>query len=277
MTTIFGVSRVNTKLTGVLNMRAITKLLAASAVALSVAAIAAPASATTNIIAGYDTGASTAANFDFVNTGAKSANVYTISSAASNVPGAAAVRFSFFNNPATVDFLDLPALFTLNGSVTNTAATFDGATYTQTGINGSMNFVYNGANQVLDGFNLVHGVTNLFSVNFTDAWIQGNGGVGGIDITVANGGHATFTSSIFDLSNYEQATNEYTLHLGTVNPNFDKVFTSGQALASFKAHSAGEYQSAMVPEPATWGLMILGFAGAGAMLRSQRRKLVAAL
>jgi len=29
---------------------------------------------------------------------------------------------------------------------------------------------------------------------------------------------------------------------------------------------------ARVPEPATWGLMILGFAGAGAMLRNTRRK-----
>lgn len=31
---------------------------------------------------------------------------------------------------------------------------------------------------------------------------------------------------------------------------------------------------APIPEPATWGLMIIGFAGAGAMLRSRRRVLV---
>jgi hypothetical protein len=31
-----------------------------------------------------------------------------------------------------------------------------------------------------------------------------------------------------------------------------------------------------VPEPGTWALMILGFGGAGAMLRSHRRRLVAA-
>lgn len=33
---------------------------------------------------------------------------------------------------------------------------------------------------------------------------------------------------------------------------------------------------AAVPEPATWGLMIMGFGGAGAMLRSRRRALAAA-
>lgn len=255
-------------------MRAITKLIAASAAALAVAAVAAPASASTTIIAGFDTGASTAQNFDFVNTGGGNANIYSISSAASNTPGAAAVRFSFFNNPSTVDFLDLPALFSFNATVTNTPASFDGATYTQTGVTGNMSFVYNGASQVLDGFNLVQGVTTLFSVNFTNAWIQGDGGVGGLAITVGNGGHATFNSSIYDLSNYQPGKNEYTLHLGNVDPHFG-ISGAGEALDSFKTHAAGEFQTDAVPEPATWGLMILGFGGAGAMLRRRRVAAVA--
>lgn len=231
-----------------------------------------PASAGTTIISGFNTGASTAQNVDFVNTGGGNASFYTISSASSDTPGATATRFSFFNDPTLPDYLDLPSLFTLNATVTSTPAGFDGATYTQVGVSGNMSFVYNGPNQVLDGFNLISGVTPLFSVSFTNAWIQGDGGVGGLMLTVANGGAASFVSPIYDLSGYVPSTDEFTLHLGNVAPNFS--IGPGGGLASFKAHIAGEFQAAtVVPEPGTWALMILGMFGAGGVLRSRRRRL----
>ena len=46
--------------------------------------------------------------------------------------------------------------------------------------------------------------------------------------------------------------------------------------ASYGNDSTGLALSVSVPEPATWGLMIMGFGGIGAMLRSNRRRAVVA-
>ncbi|MBX3483743.1 PEPxxWA-CTERM sorting domain-containing protein [Phenylobacterium sp.] len=77
--------------------------------------------------------------------------------------------------------------------------------------------------------------------------------------------------------------------LGAASVNSTTFFDlSGAGLYSvthkyvLNAPSSGAQRSASptiglsVPEPATWALMIMGFGGAGAMLRTQRRKLAAA-
>lgn len=241
--------------------------------ALTLAGMAAPSHATTVIIAGFDTGASAARNFRFVNQGpadSDSALLYTTSTATATSPGAAAVRFSFFNDPTLPDFLDLTSAFTFNATVKDTPASFDGATYTQTGINGAFKFVYTGTTKTLDGISLVKNSTVLFSGTFTDAWIQGRGGVGGIDVSIANGGAATFSSSIYDLANFDPKSEEFSFHLGNVSPAFTRA-NKTSALSSFRAHVAGEFQADAVPEPASWALMITGFGAAGAMLRRRRR------
>jgi len=255
----------------------LTKALAASAIALGLTAIAAPSQAAVVLFASYNTGNSNAANFRFVNGGAAdpdSAVLYTTSTASATSAGASNVRFSFFDDPAIPDFQNLAAKFTLNGTVKDTPAQFDGTTYTQQGVDGSFKFVYSGPTTVIDGKSLVQNSSVLFSGTFTNAWIQGRGGVGGVDVTIGNGGSAVFASNYYNLSLFNPTTDEYTFHLGAVSPNFSQA-NSGSALKTFRAHVAGDFQAAAaVPEPATWALMIGGFGGAGAMLR--RRKAVAA-
>ena len=56
-------------------------------------------------------------------------------------------------------------------------------------------------------------------------------------------------------------TSRYTLHATGAGSNLETITLS----------------SAAVPEPATWALMIMGFGGAGAMLRSRRRPATAAI
>jgi hypothetical protein len=260
---------VNKSLNGVLKMNRFSKALAASALALGLSALAAPSMASSVIFADYDTGASNARNFIFTSTGDDA--TFSTTATASGGAGAANVFFSYLGDPSLSGFFDLPAQLDLHGTVTDTAASFNGVNYTQTGLNGEFSFVFNGADgTVVNGHTLHNTIGNrtvLFSGNFSNAFVSGSTGVGGIEVTVGNGGHANYFSDFYDLSKFTDF--EYTFHLGAVNPAFGA--TPGNTLNSFRAHVAGEFQG-VVPEPATWALMILGFGGAGAMLRSQRRR-----
>jgi hypothetical protein len=251
----------------------LSKAFAATAMALALGAVAAPSHAATTLFAAFDTGASNARNFRFVNGGpadSDSALLYTTANAGATTAGAANVLFSFLGDPALSGFDHLSAKLTLTGSVVDTPATFNGVTYTQTGVNGAFQFVYSGPTTTLNGISLVKNVTHLLDGTFTNAWIQGQGGVGGMDVSVGNGGSASYASSIYDLSGFN--AEEFTIHLGAVAPNFGRANASS-ALNSFRTHIGGEFQG-IVPEPATWALMIMGFGSAGAMLRAQRRRLV---
>jgi hypothetical protein len=250
------------------------KVFAASVVAMALGAVAAPALSGTVLFADYDTGASNARNFRFVNGGSgdsDSAALYTISSPSGVVPGATDVRFSFFDDPALPDFFQLAALFTFQASVTDTPALYDGVTYTQTGLDGSFQFVYNGPTGVVDGFSLIKGVSVLFSGTFDNAWLTGRGGVGGVQLSGSNGGTATYSSAYYDVAAFHD--DEFTFHLGAIGPVVSRA-NATSALNSFRAHVAGEFQG-VVPEPAAWALMIVGFGGAGAALRRNRRRVTA--
>jgi hypothetical protein len=270
-------------------MKTLKLFASAATVAATVAAAATPAGAAV-LFASFDTGTSNASNIDWVKNG-KSGKLFTTSTATATSVGAAAVKFTFLGDPALPDFDALKANFTLQGTVTNTPAMFDGSTYTQTGIdNGSFKFVYAGPTETLDSIHLVKNVTVLLSGTFNDAWLSGAGGVGGLDVTISNGGSATFTSTIYDLSNTKPGSDEFALHLGNVAPHFGATNPSTgcvvdicshvgtSALSSFRAHTGGDFQDLQlsVPEPSTWALMIAGFGGAGAMLRRRRAAAVVA-
>ncbi|MGZ3377441.1 MAG: hypothetical protein ACXU8S_12660, partial [Phenylobacterium sp.] len=229
-------------------MRALTLLASAAVMAATVAATATPADAAVVLFASFNTGTSNTSNIDWVKNGS-GGKLFTTSTGTANSVGAAAVKFTFLGDPALPDFDALKANFTLQGTVTNTPAMFDGSTYTQTGIdNGSFSFVYAGPTETLDNIHLVKNVTVLMSGTFNDAWLQGAGGVGGLDVTIGNGGSAHFTSSIYDLANTKPGSDEFTLHLGNVAPKFGAVNPSTgctnsvcthvgtTALNSFRAH-----------------------------------------
>jgi hypothetical protein len=66
---------------------------------------------------------------------------------------------------------------------------------------------------------------------------------------------------------------------GRLTLTFDKAITSvtlgSTNTNAFEISDVAGIAAAGVPEPASWALMILGFGGAGAMLRTQRRQTVA--
>jgi hypothetical protein len=209
----------------------------------------------------------------------------TFSSVGTNGPApgctnCAAVSFSFLD-PAAAALAFLPATLQFTGDVApGTPAEVNGAgVWTQTGLDGSFNFTYYdstkalGSTQSIGGFTLVNGVTNLLSGVFSGGWIQGSGGSGSTNETTMNGGSATFTSAILGPGHFSPGSEEFALNLLGVSPAF--FASHGQSLRSFTANGGGNFSAVGVPEPAAWGLMILGFAGAGAMLR-RRRALAAA-
>ncbi|KPF74662.1 hypothetical protein IP88_07745, partial [alpha proteobacterium AAP81b] len=110
-----------------------------SLIAIAAAVSAAPASAVVTTFASFGPGAG-GANVYFLNAGSNS-NAVFFTTAANNTTTAAArgVTFTFlqgaFNNVGPVN-----ANWSLNGTVTNTNATVNGTTITQTNIAGSFSF-----------------------------------------------------------------------------------------------------------------------------------------
>jgi hypothetical protein len=169
----------------------------------------------------------------------------------------------------------LPATFTIDATAAqgNAASLGSAGTWTQAGLDGTFSFTYTGPDKTVGGFHIVTG-ENLLSGSFTGAWIQGAGGTGSTNVTFGNGGAATYHSDIVDFSHEVAGSEEFAFFLLGANPHFGAG--AGAGLNSFTANGGGNFDAitASVPEPASWALMILGFGGAGAMLR--RRRMAAA-
>jgi hypothetical protein len=259
-------------------MRTLTTFASAGALALSLAAAAAPAHASVFAQFSPDTNA---ADYRWINSGASNSGTgghfLTIANANSTVAQGVATHFSFLD-PALSALAFIPATFTVDATVASGhPATVNGSgVWTQTNLNGSFSFVYTGAtiaNYLGSGINLTHN-SNLLSGVFTDAWIQGAGGSGSTNLTIGNGGSASFSSAYEPFHSLVANSEEFAFNLLAVSPNFNA--NPGKALKSFRANGGGNFSFQAVPEPATWGLMIVGFGGVGTLIRSNRRRVALA-
>lgn len=135
--------------------------------------------------------------------------------------------------------------------------TFGDGTFRQTGLNGY--FEFRTANNGLG--------TLLLRGDFNDMWLNGRlGDRSGSTQTVLSFTGLNLTSGVTSLAVLDQDNAGFSF--SSVNPVLG--ITSGQ-LDDFTANNVVGTFSGAVPEPGTWALMILGFGGAGAMLRSRRR------
>ena len=164
--------------------------------------------------------------------------------------------------------------FSLFGTETGQAVQVSGTNLTQANVNGTFKFVYTGPSFLNANNVLVSTGANLLSGSFANARITGvklasTAGFGAQDPAQT----VTFQS---DFINFARAQGE------TINMNFFNVLqpfgqgnVTNRALPDFRAEVGGQFAVASIPEPGTWALMILGFGGAGAMLRSNRRRALA--
>jgi hypothetical protein len=248
-------------------MKALTTLISAAALATSVAAAALPAHAGQLLGLASETKAvPTGNNFAYIQTSATTGTFGTTVSPTGGY-GATSVVFNFDSGLGVDDFQGLAANFTLFANASGAALPppGPGATYTQENLDGDFSFVYEGATQTIDGQTLTAG-DNLLSGSFSGAWIQGIGSGGSFTDVAENGGLVfNVTSKFIGLSTIEGG--DFSFDLTKASPNIGA--SAGQTLNNFRASSSGTLDIT-VPEPSTWALMILGFGGAGALLRRRR-------
>jgi hypothetical protein len=203
-------------------------------------------------------------------------HLFSINKGSDTAKQGVATAFMFLD-PALAGLGFLPATFTIDATVADgNAATFNTAsnTFTQNGLNGSFSLTFAGDDTTIDGIKLTKG-ENLLSGIFTGAWIQGFNGSGSINLSAGPGVTSVFSSALRDFSNTVDGSEGFALNLSangfhaTKDKSLDDL--QGNGGGNFTADSAG------VPEPATWGLMIVGFGGIGALMRSKRRRVAGAL
>lgn len=247
-------------------MKASTAFASTAAIALMASAVS--LSARASVIAQFDP-LSGLPDYAWVQNGS-GGEFFTINSPANTTAQAVATEFSFLT-PGFTSLTNLPTLLTIDATAAsgNPATAGAAGTWTQTGLDGSFKLLYNGANTTIGGVTLTTG-ENLLSGTFSDAWIQGADESGSTNLTSGNGGSATFTSSVLNLAGQTAGSQQFAFNLLGVDPPFKA--NTGMALMSFNANGGGNFTANIiaVPEPSDWALMILGFGGAGAMLRGRR-------
>jgi hypothetical protein len=180
-----------------------------------------------------------------------------------------AVDFNFLL-PGYTTPTSIAANFTFLGDVTTPTPAVCAITCQQLGLNGSFDFVATAPFTI--GTTTYAANTSLLHGTFTNAWIQGAFDSGSVNATTQlAGGTVHYTSSVIPLLAGAAAPRSFALTLLDVSPGFSAA--PGNALTTFSADGTGNFSiGAAVPEPATWALMVLGFGGLGATLRSRRRQ-----
>jgi PEP-CTERM motif len=176
----------------------------------------------------------------------------TVAGGVTTLSSSALVDITAIDAPLSVP---ITATLVLNASSVGTAVTFGG------------NII-----QAFSGsFSITGGGNNYLSGTFNDSVFGGGSALTLSASTDVPGETVTFTSSVIpvvDLSDNRGVSFSFT----DVSPPAHTVGTGAlRTLAPFAADISGNF-SATVPEPATWAMLGLGFAGMGLLGLTRRRK-----
>ena len=230
------------------------------------------------------------ANIEWKNSGSngasgKSGSIYTIATPGSSVAGSRAVAFSFLQPSISPYVNSVTANFTLFATATTTPAVVVGGFIVQQNIQGTFSFL--STTEITVGTNVFAIGSNLLSGSFSLASIGGqrSGAAGSFSASTTAASTVTYTSDF--LSFIPTNDRDFGLALTSITSVLQATPTSSStptnALRTFKAVSSGSFSSdpapevTAVPEPAVWGLMILGFGMVGVQARRRARKTVYAV
>lgn len=252
-------------------MKTFSKFLAASALTLSVAAVSAPASAATIYL-----------DFAESNSGATLNWTRDADTIGGDLAGSGQVMLTIFDNVLTDGPLSILANFTLTGRDDTVASLNTQSQFQQWEIAGAFSFtavagfVYDG-NAYLAGENLL--TASFSGADFVGAGNRGNfsaqRGVGGAVVNYSSGILSQAAQYEMDTFNFEVTQVTPNFAASSCDTQFEGVLLCDDSLVSLGGNTRGTF-SAAVPEPGTWALMILGFGGAGAMIRARRREVAVA-
>lgn len=215
------------------------------------------------------------------------AELFTTSTASATARGATAVKF-LMSVPDASPFasaLSKPqdALFSLS-AVSYTAPVLDGGTFEQL-FSGSLSFTRTAPLYKLDaaGHAVGAGLTNLLTVNFTNALLTGSAGGQTIGLAGNTPDSTISFSSDFEafsredwLTNFDFAIAGNAASVAIARALTDPALTNvtgAHSLNSFRVSSTGTFASSAVPESASWMMMIMGFAAIGVARRADVRRL----
>jgi hypothetical protein len=181
-----------------------------------------------------------------------------------SIPGSI-VEFSF-TSPFFAALLSQNALFDLSASVTQPTVQV-GGTLLQAVASGDFSFTRTTP---------FAGRSNLLSAHFTNAIVTGStNGTTATFLASQPGGNSTVTFSS-DFIDFTSSTDRgFSFSFSGINPSLPGG--GGDVLPSWTGDATGTFSVDTfngplgVPEPASWALLIVGFGGAGAMLRLKRR------
>ena len=160
-----------------------------------------------------------------------------------------------------------------NGRFTFTASGNEDAVLTGTGSNqrATQNFSGGSFSLVLDGTQNFGGRsgTNVLTASFTGGSLSGllSGLTSAFQVSIPVDSFTSYSSDFFSNPPY-QLTN-FALSMSDANRGI-RIGSNG-SIRDFTASSTGTFGAAVVPEPATWALLIAGFGMVGVALRRRER------